>query len=279
MKEEDWLAIHRKFTEIVRKVNNYLKTNYGLENPYWELAFTQKPNFEKEELIAFNVAVYLEEGTATILRDITIHISPLLFVAYNSSCGFNKCSDLPECLSWFQSLKLPSFIAFTYKKSLSPKRYLFNISKTSSLDDLGKSLFNFETMDSLKAIRMPKEFCDMAYGIAGVKYYAPYSAKNIDCILFAQENNEYDENAIQIRRWFPINKKINNQEKNFFHTYEYGYISKTENQELHSYMMKKSRILFAKIYDKKVHIIGGLEAFKKELVNYYVPPFILSFLK
>ena len=92
-------------------------------------------------------------------------------------------------------------------------------------------------------------------------------------------DNEYDNNAIQIRRWFPVEKKIDNPEKPFFLTYEYGYVSKAENQELHSFMMKKSRILFAKIYDKKIHVIGGLEAFKKELVNYYVPPFILEFLK
>lgn len=279
MKEEDWLPIHKKFTEIVRKVNNYLKTNYGLENPYWELAFTKKPNFSKEENVDFNVAIFLEEGKAMILRDITINISPLLFIAYNSSCGYHECSDLPACINFLRNLKMPSYISFSAKKSLSPKRYLFNIKQVSCTDDIGKRISNFETMEKLKAIRLPKEVSFTNYEISGVKFYAPYTINDIDCILFAQENNEYDTNAIQIRRWFPIEKKDTKLGTPFFYTYEYGYISRSNNQELHSFMMDNSRILFGKIRDNKVHILGGIEVFKNELANYFVPPFILEFIK
>ena len=281
MKEEDWLSIHKKFTEIVRKVNNYLKTNYELDSPYWELVLTQKPNFKKDEYISFNVAVFIEEGVATILRDITVWISPLLFIEYHPSCGLPECSDLPASLDYFNNIKQPSFFSYTSKKSLSPKRYMFKQSdKAERIDDLGKCVTDFENMSILKSVRMPKDMQQTTYDIAGLKYYAPYSINDIDCILFAQENNEHDENAIQIRRWFPIEKGKEDIKSPFMHTYEYGYISRANNQELHSFMTKKdSRILFAKIYDKKVHIIGGLEAFKKELVNFYVPPFILDYLK
>lgn len=279
MKEEDWLAIHKKFTEIVRKVNNYLKVTYGLETCNWELAYTKRANFAKEENIEFNVALILEDGKAMILRDITIQISPLLFVAYHSSCGYNECSDIPTCINFIQNLKIPSYISFSAKKSLSPRRYLFNNSLVSCTDDLGKRLSNYETLDNLKDIDIPDDIISTNYGISGVQFYAPYSIDTIDCILFAQENNEYDSNAIQIRRWFPIEKNNINRSTPFFYTYEYGYISRMNNRELHSFMMKNSRILFGIVNENKVRILGGVEVFKNELANYFVPPFILEFLK
>lgn len=51
--------------------------------------------------------------------------------------------------------------------------------------------------------------------------------------------------------------------------FEWGYISRTENSELHDFMVdKKSRLLFGKVADKKISIMGGVKTFKTNSLKY-----------
>ena len=76
---------------------------------------------------------------------------------------------------------------------------------TSALvDDIGKPFVAFNDIESLKVCDIPEQLTNNKYTLVGKQYYAPYSkSKEIYCALFAQTDNEYDENAIKILRWLP----------------------------------------------------------------------------
>lgn len=280
MLEEDWLQVHKKFSEIVKKVNRYIKTNYAVTTPRWDLILSEKPKFESCELITFNVIAYFNENVGTVLRDISLRISPILFVSYSPSCGISTCPDLPSVLSYFEGFPLNGVLEFA-SPSKSPKRYIFNKSSTlESYDDLGICNLDFEDLNILSPVLIPSDLKERHFEAVGNYYRAPLSVSDFDCILFAQRENAYDEKAIQIRRWFPVRRAEHDYSSLPHQCYDYGYISRDCNSELHSFMIDNdSRILFAKVLNKKVQIIGGIESFNNELSDFHVPPFVIQFLK
>lgn len=86
------------------------------------------------------------------------------------------------------------------------------------------------------------------FSLVGEQFYAPYATSHDTyCVLFAELENEYDANAIKVLRWLPVNKEckvdqLMGLEPNggdlFF---EWGYISRTENSELHDFMVDKNQ--------------------------------------
>lgn len=187
-------------------------------------------------------------------------------------------------------------------------------------DDIGKPFSAFDDVESLKICDMPEQLTNNKYTLVGKQYYAPYSTKKeIYCVLFAQINNEYDENAIKVLRWFPKNRteavderteveiakeELQRRERNRIKMteimlemtgsidqhdtslqnlkaniqelkeiianenshgdmfFELGYIAKSDNSELHKFMMENSsRLLFGKIENDCISLLGGIKIF------------------
>lgn len=144
------------------------------------------------------------------------------------------------------------------------------------LDDIGLPYSNFSDIDFLSLSDVPSELCSRNYSLVGKQHYAPYTTdKDCHCVLFAQQDNEYDTNAIKVLRWFPVKKGIEVDQLLGFQEhggdlfFEMGYISREENAELHDFMMNSnSRILFGKSVDNKVSITGGVKQFMDNEFKY-----------
>lgn len=187
-------------------------------------------------------------------------------------------------------------------------------------DDIGKPFVTFDGVEFLKVCNVPEQLTNIKYTLVGKQYYAPYSkSKEIYCALFAQTNNEYDENAIKVLRWFPksrteaVNERteiekakeeLQRRERNRFKMteimlemtgsidqndvslrnlkakiqelkeiianenshgdmfFELGHIARTDNSELHNFMIENSsRLLFGKIENDKISLLGGIKIF------------------
>lgn len=218
------------------------------------------------------------------------------------------------------------FIKFSPKEDsrindpLYVAEYKVRTGASAFLDDIGKPFVSFDDVESLKVCDIPEQLTNNKYTLVGKQYYAPYSAsKEIYCALFAQTNNEYDENAIKVLRWFPKSRTEAENERNEiekakeelqrrernrlimtgimleitgaidqndtslqnlkakiqelkeiianenFHGdmfFELGYIAKTDNRELHKFMVdNSSRLLFGKIANDNISLLGGIKIF------------------
>lgn len=144
------------------------------------------------------------------------------------------------------------------------------------LDDIGLPFYNFNDIDSLSLIDVPSTLRSRSYSLVRKQYYAPYTTdKKCHCVLFAQQDNEYDTNAIKVLRWFPVKKGIEVdqllgiKEDGGDLFFEMGYISREENADLHDFMMNSnSRILFGISVDNKISITGGVKQFMDNEFKY-----------
>ena len=151
----------------------------------------------------------------------------------------------------------------------------------NACDDIGKPYYEFPDIQCLKQVDIPNEFLERQYSLVGKQFYAPYTTGNTyHCVLFAELNNQYDDNAIKVLRWFPITRQEwddnvlleNIDSSDIF--YELGHISRQENQELHNFMVSNNtRLLFAKAKEDKISIIGGVKIFFENDYNYPVSLF------
>lgn len=218
------------------------------------------------------------------------------------------------------------FIKFSPKKDsrinepLYVAEYRIRTGTSAFLDDIGRPFIAFDEVKSLKVCDIPEQLTNNKYTLVGKQYYAPYSTSNeIYCALFAQTNNEYDENAIKVLRWFPQNRteavnersevekakeELQRRERNRikmteimlemtgsidqgdaslqnlkakiqelkeiiandnFHGdmfFELGHIARTDNSELHKFMVDNScRLLFGKIENDNISLLGGVKIF------------------
>lgn len=220
------------------------------------------------------------------------------------------------------------FIKFSPKEDsrinepLYVAEYRIRTETSAFLDDIGKPFIAFDEVKSLKVCDIPEQLTNNKYTLVGKQYYAPYStSKEIYCALFAQANNEYDENAIKVLRWFPksrteaVNERsevekakeeLQRRERNRikmteimqeitgsidhyqhnasfqnlttkiqelkeiianenFHGdmfFELGYIARSDNSELHKFMVdNSSRLLFGKIENDNISLLGGIKIF------------------
>ena len=116
-----------------------------------------------------------------------------------------------------------------------------------------KEISNY--IDKLRCIDIP--FVGDTYTLVGENYHAKHTTKNhIECVLFAETDNEHDVNAIKVLRWFP--KKRSSETMNLSNLFfDLGYISRNENEDLHNFMVNnQSRILFGKIINGKITAIA-----------------------
>lgn len=142
-------------------------------------------------------------------------------------------------------------------------------------DDIGLPFYSFDDIQELQLKKLPQRFRSTEFSLRGKDYYAPYSTtEEAYCVLYAQTDNEYDGNAIKVCRWFPIDKQTGNdiilEDRNWGDCFfEWGYISREENEELHTFMMQdNSRLLFGKIKEDKITLLGGVDYFVRHDFHY-----------
>ena len=237
-----------------------------------------------------------KDNKATILRDVTITISPTLFFPQinDIGIGIEDKNSIESVIKLFKSSNR-LFLKLGKRSTDSkgrPTMSKFQVVNPIIVDDLGKLYFNFSSIDSLNKINLPESYKNTEYTLVGVSHETPYAKTDkADCILYAETDNEYDNNAIKVLRLFLPERK--QKRDHIFGTIEptppipqhegirtYGYISRQENSALHEYMLNNSRILFGKVINSKINIIGGIEAFiTGELKGYYFPHCLLELVK
>ena len=153
------------------------------------------------------------------------------------------------------------------KKSFFPERF----------DEVGNPYYDFPDIDQLDIVKFPDEL-NHEYTLVGKNFYAPLTTDNTcNCVLFAQLDNEYDDKAIKVLRWFPAKKGVKADQLlgiepaggDIF--FELGHISRQENAELHSFMVEhNSRLLFGTKTGDKINIDGGIKIFQTNNLKYPV---------
>ena len=144
---------------------------------------------------------------------------------------------------------------------------------TNFIDDIGKPFHKFPDISNLSLCDVPTEFINAKYSLVGKQYYAPRTTQEpFYCVLYAETENEHDQNAIKVLRWFPgkkgteLDKELglgNPGEQGSDYFFELGHISRQENSDLHQFMVNSgSQLLFAKCEDNKISIIGGIKDFQ-----------------
>lgn len=268
-------------------MRTYLENHHGLSSKDKIcLSFENGYKLDDEGKLPTTIAIKNSTGEYTILRDVQLTIYPMLLLEkiteagiYVGIFGIRRITTLKQLLDGMkvviEVLKLP----------IPGNNYRFipeRLADDKIADDVGKlAYFNFDDSIHLKRQKIPKELIDREYTLVGVNYRAPHSITcNQNCILFAVDDNPYDSNAIEVRRWFPVTTdKVNSNVRDGI--YEWGFISRKENSELHRYMMEHScRILFGKTNKfGKIVILGGIEKFVKgSLRGYAIPVNIVQFI-
>lgn len=157
-----------------------------------------------------------------------------------------------------------------------PNPILSSFSQTVQLDDIGCPFYSFPDLKELALVNINPEIQNNKYSLVGKQYYAPLTiSDDIDCVLFAELDNPYDDNAIKVLRWFPVKKgkeieqRLGLEPEGGDVFFELGYISRKENSNLHRFMVEtNSRILFGNISNDKISIAGGVKIFQTNDIKY-----------
>lgn len=289
--DSDWFndlpnkELYIKFHKMYLTIQEYIKQNFNLD---CNISFYTPCCQIKEDYISLNVIIQtkksevpLQRGDYTILNSIKINLSVALFLFHqdetsrNRKCGAHKIKNITSLFEildnnepilitpkWqdFENLQYCTFIITPCAKSS-----FFRIS-----DELGELINIYDYVDTIRCVDIP--FVGNTYNLVGVNYHAEKTAKNrIECILLAETNNQYDDNAIKILRWFP--KLKNCDSKNLSdHFFDLGYISRNENSELHKFMIENdSRVLFGHIENSIITIDGGINMFLNSEISFPKP--------
>lgn len=293
--EESFLNIIDNFFKLHDTLYNYELTTHSYEWAHgseyllcFENSFTLDSNGNIDCCFAL-----LKDGKATILRDVTFKLSPVLFLPTNNNIGIGiEGKDTISSVIKLFKLSNPLFLKFAKRNSYSSEITPFKIINPNIDDDLGTLFFDFEDIKVISKVNVPKTLIDRVYTLVGVNHQTPYAkTDDADCILFAQKFNEYDSYAIKVLRWFPPTRKAEyaplfNRDvpSSIVPLHEgirsYGYIARNENTALHDFMIANSRILFGKVKKSKIKIIGGIESFiDGELKDRYFPQCLIEFVQ
>ena len=223
----------------------------------------------------------------TICRFLPIEFdAALLFPADNHNCEDKESNPGISFAQITEYRKNKDVITFRFMRRLDLNTPIYNISgkslskSDSSLkkikDDIGIKFSKISDIESLALLDIPDEYLSRKYTLVGTQYYAPYTTlEKKYCVLFAELDNEYDNNAIKVLRWIPTQKTmladkdsgVVLQGGDYF--FQLGHIARSENSDLHAFMTKnRSRILFGKIEDNNISIIGGIKMFQCNNVKY-----------
>ena len=175
-----------------------------------------------------------------------------------------------------------------------------SLSKGDITDDLGLVWNDMHKITSLSVCTIPSKYL-IDYDLVGIYHYAKYTkTEDLDCVLFAETDNPYDESAIKVLRWLPQARRASrlydrygqnilkldqarrasrlydryvqnilwlDRRGNLF--FQLGYIKRDQNSDLHNYMINNNcRILFARCSNSKINIKGGINILSEENVWY-----------
>lgn len=285
-------SLHRQLFEVHQKAAKLAHILLG------------KPEPHKERPSSFSIYIDFEEAQPEnkikgyfMTRNTILHFLPiefdyaLLFPVKNHGGGtFQEAPGIKYAeIHQAKSARQKLFIRFLPIRALHTEenKVLYNIKIvekpiTSSfvpgpeIDDIGLPYYDFPDIEKLSMGDIPSNLQNEQYTLVGTHFYAPMTySKDFDCVLFAQIDNEYDENAIKILRWFP-EKKGNEVDQllgmapnggDVF--FELGYLSRSENAQLHKFMVENnSRLLFGKRIGDKISIEGGVKLFSTNDIKY-----------
>lgn len=191
-------------------------------------------------------------------------------VSYERLLSFKRSKG--QVMFRFRRLPLPNFDKLIYDVVCRD----FSFSRTmSTIDDLGMPYYKFPDIKELSLHDVPNYITDKTFHLVGKQYYAPFTTNEmIHCVLFAQLDNPYDDKAIKILRWLPTLKEKNGLPRSLKITegdifFELGYISRTENEDLYTFMNQNdSRLLFATCVNDEIKIDGGVKSFRTNQFEY-----------
>ena len=161
-----------------------------------------------------------------------------------------------------------------------------NLSKGDITDDLGLVWNDMHKITSLSVCTIPSKYL-IDYDLVGIYHYAKYTkTEDLDCVLFAETDNPYDESAIKVLRWLPQARQASrlydrygqnilrlDRRGNLF--FQLGYIKRDQNSDLHNYMINNNcRILFARYSNSKINIKGGINILSE--VNVWYPSTLIN---
>ena len=143
-------------------------------------------------------------------------------------------------------------------------------------DDFGEAVTEFPENYQLARKKLPDQLLSARYSIAGANHYSTLPVKDGTlCVLVAETDNLYDDHAIRILRWVPVLKsEVGNT---YVHPlYKMAFISRSDNHDLHEGMIKTGNfLLFGKVVDGRISILGNKKALDSEPLCDYALPFSL----
>lgn len=278
-------AFMKQYEDALSNVNAIFGTSKSI---YWVSGATNyKMEVEYNACQAscvFYLAVRLQNKDGLLLvRDAALEV-PAEIICEGVYGGKYK-SPLFSILSDYleNEISLPQTYELINLKTSGPEAPLLELKKSNLpvIDEIGKSYRIPEEIKTLQQFSINKELTKKLYPLVGTGFYAPRS-KNTDvyCVLIAEADNTYDENAIKVLRYLPLfPKEVSRSCQNFF---EMGYIARSENSDLYSQMMKQeNRLLFSYLEDtNKIRILGSYEQFMNNgrLSKYLLPPIIANLI-
>lgn len=279
--------LHRLLYETHLKAAKIANDLIGKKEPRADRAYIFRIYVDFEEAQPDNKIKGYFASKNTILRFLPIEFDyALLFPVKNHGGGTFKQAPgiLFRDIKHAQQCRQKLFLRFTPIRAIEAEenKILYNINIVDNpvsfgeIDDIGLPYYTFPDVTKLAIVDIPSDYIGRQYRLVGKQFYAPLTRrKDMDCVLFAQLDNEYDENAIKVLRWFPAKKGVETDQllgvapgggDCFF---ELGYISREENAALHKYMVdNNSRLLFGKISGDKISITGGVKLFKTNDLKY-----------
>ena len=257
---------HQVFHNFVQRIDAYIEENF-VKRLNWGLVYRDETSLGE----IFRLAVWFDNDKATIINDLELHISKKFFINYYPLIGLDGCLDEFSTSELFSEMKYKtksnpynsrknSSIPIIKYETISVNNDLYYRFYTiqSDVDEIGITNLNFKGIKKVKDVTIPNLFKNKTYTAVGQQYYTTEQITSCDCILFAETTNKYDRNAISIRRWYPHRRGDENVYPSKL--YNYGYISKKQNAQLHDFMLEnQSQILFAKVVNNKVQVIDGLQ--------------------
>lgn len=233
------------------------------------ISFNNESYIDEYGNIKFYIALSENEDDCIIRRDLTVTL---------------LIKHVHECLRKDTINETLEFLLQKKNKQLKLDRvtYFLDPVKLKFSDDVGLKFVNFDRTLKLDICKIPDNLLQLEYKLVGTSHYAPYSkTKNIYCILYAELDNKFDQHAIKVLRWNPTRLDESNIKSLYAH--ELGYISKDENELLHTAMVNlDNRILIGYLeHSLSIKILGGYEVFRLDgcLKDFVLPCFITNHIK
>lgn len=293
---EPYRNVQNVFTRRIQALEKYINSIFPNVSRL-EIYLTTDCAFLENDLIALYPKVCVKEklgyrkqqNTLFSLRNINLKVSPLAFYRFaetnvvdilktwqfgtehkasarkNAVFGLSHYKGVDyihNLLKLHDLLNSRQELIFKYELEHSSSQ-LFELNKDSLRnfvkDELGEVFADFNGIGKLKPNKVP--FLGQKFKLVGTQYYAKDTRDGlIHCILYAEEHNPHEDNAVKVLRWFPEINNIAPISNCFF---ALGYISCQENKSLHKFMVeKKNRILFGEIEHGIITIVAGIMNFQ-----------------